>query len=214
VCNYLGEFTAARTYVEKGLALYDRAHPPFCPELLPADELVTLLVHATAPLALLGHIDQALSRLAEALAEARRLSHPLTLALALAFAWIIGWFIGSEPKRLLQCADEAVALSAEHGLGFYRMAALVWRGWCLAALGRAEEGIPILTAGLAGLHEVGFKAWRPGLLTYLADACRMAGQLQLALGHLGRGAAHRGGDAGAADSGRNAAGCAGMSCSP
>jgi predicted ATPase len=64
------------------------------------------------------------------------------------------------------------------------MMALIERGWCLAALGRADEGIPPLAAGLAGLHDLGFILWRPWALTLLGDACRMAGQWQTALEHL------------------------------
>jgi predicted ATPase len=62
--------------------------------------------------------------------------------------------------------------------------ALVERGWCLAASGRADEGIPLLAAGVAGFDEIGFNLWRPWRLALLADACRMAGQWQAALGHL------------------------------
>jgi predicted ATPase len=85
---------------------------------------------------------------------------------------------------LLQFADELLALTTEHGLGNYRMAALIRRGWCLAALGRADEGIPLLTAGMAGYLSLGFRAWRPREHTLLADACRMAGQRQAALEYL------------------------------
>jgi predicted ATPase len=80
--------------------------------------------------------------------------------------------------------DEILALAAEHGLGFFRVAPLVLRGRCLAALGRAEEGIPLLTAASAFIHECGFIAITPWCLLLFADACRMAGQLQLAYGHL------------------------------
>jgi predicted ATPase len=61
--------------------------------------------------------------------------------------------------------------------------ALFWRGWCLAAFGRADEGIPLITAGMAGWDELGFIIWRPCVLTLLGDACRMAGRWQAALGH-------------------------------
>src|SRR5207244_10412941 len=155
-CLLLGEFTAGRAYVETGLALYDPAHRLSYAELLPSDMLVLLLDHSTLSLACLGHIDQARSRADAALAEARRLCHRHTLADALAFAWPTNRCVGSDPKSLLQCADELLALSVEHGLGFYRGMGLVNRGWCLAALGHADEGIPLLTKGLAGMYEVGF----------------------------------------------------------
>jgi tetratricopeptide (TPR) repeat protein len=182
----LGEFTAAREDLQRGRVLFDPADRPFYTEVLAYDPLVVLLAASGHSLASLGYLDQALSGRNAALAEARRLSHPHTLALALALAWAWGTlsFIRSEPKLLCQGADELLAFSVEHGLGYYRSTALVKRGWCLAALGHADEGIPLLNSGLVGLHEGGFMVNKPGDLTLLADACRMAGQLQAALAHL------------------------------
>jgi predicted ATPase len=90
---------------------------------------------------------------------------------------------------LLQSADEMLALTTEHGLGFYRMVALIWRGWCLAALGPMDEAVSLISTGLAGSEDTGFMAWRPFFLTRLGDACRMADQRHAALGHFA--AAHR-----------------------
>jgi predicted ATPase len=85
---------------------------------------------------------------------------------------------------MLQIANELLALATEHGLKFHRTSALAQRGWCLAALGRADEGIPLLTIGLAGWNEIGLVIFRPWVLTFLGDACRMAGQYQAALAHI------------------------------
>src|SRR5262244_25317 len=71
-----------------------------------------------------------------------------------------------------------------HGLGSYREFALTQRGWSLAALGHADEGITLLSGGMAGRLDSGWMAGRPAVLTRLADACRMAGHLQAALAHL------------------------------
>jgi predicted ATPase len=94
-----------------------------------------------------------------------------------------GWHLRSKPKSLLQYADEA-AVSVEHGLGLFRAVVLIYRGWCLAALGLADEGIASLTTGLTGVYDSGFKLFRPWYLTLFADACRMAGHWQAALEHL------------------------------
>jgi predicted ATPase len=85
---------------------------------------------------------------------------------------------------LLQHANEYLTFSAEHGLGFQRALGLVFRGWCLAALENSTEAIPLLTAGLTELCDLGLGIWRPWGLTLLGDACRMAGQLPAALRHL------------------------------
>jgi class 3 adenylate cyclase/tetratricopeptide (TPR) repeat protein len=182
--NYLGELTAARAFAEKALALYDPAHRPFYAELMSNDLLVQMLGHSQWVLASLGHLDQALSQRDAVRQEARRLSHPHTVAVALEFVVFIGSLVRLEPEPLLQSADELLALCIEHGLGLYRAFALVSRGWCLAVLGRAEEGVPIVTAGLIGCEECGFMLLRPWILTLLGDACRMAGHWQAALKHL------------------------------
>ena len=85
---------------------------------------------------------------------------------------------------MLQSSDQILAVAAEHGLEFFRMAPLVPRGWCLAALGRADEGIPLITDGLAGWDQVGFTGFRPWGLARLGDACRIAGQWQDGLAHV------------------------------
>jgi class 3 adenylate cyclase/tetratricopeptide (TPR) repeat protein len=180
-CFFLGEFAAGRTYVEKGLALYDPAHRPSYAELLSYDARVQLRFFSTWLLACLGHLDQALSHSDAALEEARWLSHPPTSLLALDAAWWAGWFVRLEPGSMLHYADEMLALATEHEVGFYRMVALNRRGWCLAALGRADEGIPLLTAGVAGWSLIVGRSLEKVLL---ADACRMAGRWQTALDHV------------------------------
>jgi tetratricopeptide (TPR) repeat protein len=182
---FLGEFISARPYFEQALALYDPAHRPSYSEVLAYDARVLLGIFSSWLLACLGHLDQALSERDTALREARRLRHAPTLAIALgAGGWTTGWTLGFEPGSLLKYADELLTLATEHGLGFDRMAALSCRGWSLAALGRAEEGIPLCTAGMAGWQAVGFILHRPWNLTLLGDACNMAGQWRAALAHL------------------------------
>jgi predicted ATPase len=182
--NFRGEFTAARAHAENGLTFYDPAHRLFYAELLPFDMLVALLDYLALPTACLGYLYQASLRAHTALAEARRLSHPLALADALAWTFWIGWCARSDPKSVLELGDELLALAVRHEFALYRAGGLIFRGWCLAALGRADEGIPLLSTGLGRMHDVGFMAHTPACLTLLSDACRMAGRCQAALGHL------------------------------
>jgi hypothetical protein len=106
-------------------------------------------------LTLLGFFDQASFGKEAALDEARRLSHAPSLAMAVGCAWITGWSIPLDRASLLSHAEELLALSIEHALGFWRAFALAARGWSLAALGRADEGIAQVTAGLAGWISLG-----------------------------------------------------------
>jgi class 3 adenylate cyclase/tetratricopeptide (TPR) repeat protein len=180
-CFLLGDFTASCTYYEEALALYDPAHKAPFSELMPFDMWVGLRANSSLPLACRGRVDQALYASDAALDEARRLCHPPTLSLAMSQGASLGSLVGLRPATLLQHADEVLAVATEYGLGAYHADGLMLRGWCLAALGRVDEGIRLLTTGLDQLKLVSF---RPSALTRLGDACRMAGQLQSALGHL------------------------------
>jgi predicted ATPase len=177
-CWFLGKFSTGRAHFEKSLARYDPAERASYAELPPH-----LNVSAVGSLVLtcLGDLDQALRRRDAALEEARRLPHAPALALALTPAWLTGWLVRLEPGSLLRVADELLALTTEHGLEHFRMWALIQRGWSLAGLGRADEGIPLVAAGL---RDLGYISFRPSVLTLLADACRMAGQWRAALAHL------------------------------
>jgi predicted ATPase len=154
-------------------------------EVLPNDALVQMWTHSSYLLACLGHLDQALLQRDAAVDEARRVSHPLTLGIALGSASWLGSIASLDPGSVLQSADELLALANEHGLEFHRTSALALRGWCLAGMGRADEGIALLTAGMAGWNEIGLMILTPWVLTLLGDACRMAGQHQAALAHIG-----------------------------
>jgi tetratricopeptide (TPR) repeat protein len=178
-CWLLGAFTTGRAYLEKALALYDSADRASYAELQPNDERVVHLGHLSYVLAFLGNLDQALRQGDAALEEARRLSHAPTLAIALTHAWFRGWWVRLEPGSLLRVADEQLALATE--LEHFRMWALIQRGWSLAGLGRVDEGIQLVAAGL---RDLGYISFKPGALTLLADACRMAGQWRAALAHL------------------------------
>jgi class 3 adenylate cyclase/tetratricopeptide (TPR) repeat protein len=180
----VGEFAAGRAYFEKGLALSDPAQRPAYAELVGADLLVVMRMYLSWVLASLGYLDQALDQQDTALGEARRSSHPLTLVIALAQTGISGLRASWGPGSQLRHADEMLAVATEHRLEFFRMMALIGQGWSLAGLGRADEGIPLLAAGLGTFRDYAFFVFRPWALTLLADAYGMAGQSQAALAHL------------------------------
>jgi tetratricopeptide (TPR) repeat protein len=132
--SYSGEFSAARADLEQFFAHYDPTQTVVLTGLTSYDPLVGQLANSALLLVCLGHLDRALSRRDAAVEEARRLSHSFSLAVALSFNWLVGWCIRSEPRSLLQHANEYLPFSAEHGLGFQQALGLAFRGWCLAAL--------------------------------------------------------------------------------
>ena len=167
---FLGEFVAARALLERCMGLADPAHRIVGG--LSFDPYAVMLAILALTLACLGYIDQARSRMDEALSEARRLGHAHTLAHVLGYANWIDWLTCSPMVHIEEC----LALSTEHGFPYYLGFALAYRGRSLIALGQAQEGLALLTQGLAELRATGACATTPMLLTWLAEAHAMLGQ--------------------------------------
>ncbi len=170
---YLGEFIASRTLLERCFALSDPAHRAIGAGLS-ADPYAAMLSNLAVTLACLGHIDQARSRLNEALSEARRLRHGSTLAGVLVYA---SWteLITCSPK-LQGHAEELLALSTEHGFSLWLGWATAFRGRSLTALGQAREGLALLVQGLVAIRATGTITNAPLVLMWLAEAHAMLGQ--------------------------------------
>jgi predicted ATPase len=133
-----------------------------------------MLAHLAMTLAYLGYIDQARSRLDEGLSEALRLRHASTLAYVLRFANWTEWITCS--PEVQRRAEELLALSTEHGFPFYFGWATAFRGVSLTALGQAQEGLALLTHGLAAVRATGSVANTPLALMMLAETSAMLGQ--------------------------------------
>jgi predicted ATPase len=161
---YLGDFVAARALLERCHGLADPAHRLYA--LVLADLAWTL--------AFLGYIDQARSRLDEALSEARGLRHAQTLADVLVMASAVELIIGS--PEVERHAEELLALSTEYGLPFYLGWATVLRGMSLASHGQGQEGLSLITQGMAGIRATGAATGTPTLLVESARAYARLGQ--------------------------------------
>jgi class 3 adenylate cyclase/tetratricopeptide (TPR) repeat protein len=166
---FLGDFVAARALLERCHGLADPARG-----LLSASLHAIMLASLAMTLAYLGYIDQARSRLNEALSEARRLRVASTLAEVLASALIVDGIAGSPEMQLHD--EELLALSTEHGLPVFLAWATVGRGMSLTALGQGQEGLSLITRGIAGLRATGAVAGTSGALVLLARAYAMVGQ--------------------------------------
>jgi predicted ATPase len=163
---FLGEFVAACTLCEQCHAMKDPARrAAYTAEDPYAMNLCTLALILT----LLGHIDRARARSNEALSEAHRLEHVFTVTYVLAVASLAACVAGS-PDEAERYAEEAIALSNEHGFPLQLGWGLMSRGWTLAARGRAQEGLAFLTEALSAIRGTGAVAITPWTLTMLAEA--------------------------------------------
>ncbi|MFL5284016.1 MAG: AAA family ATPase [Rhodopila sp.] len=166
--SWLGEFVTARAILERCMDIANPAHRGG----LAIDPYAVMLTYLALTLTCLGYIDQARSRMDEALFEARRLGHAHTTAHVLGFANRINWLTCSPMVHI----EEVLVLSTEHRFPYYFGLALAFRGRSLVALGQTHEGLASLTQGLAELRASGGIASTPMLFTWLAEAYAMLGQ--------------------------------------
>jgi predicted ATPase len=162
---FLGEFVAARAFLERCDGLAD---PAYRGRGSSADPYAWTLAYLAWTLAIMGHIDQARSRLNEALSEARRLGHVHTLADVLISASAIDSITGS--SELQTHADEMLALSIERGLPLNLGWATAYRGAALVARGQTEEGLAQITQATTRIRATGAVTGGPDLLMMLAEA--------------------------------------------
>jgi predicted ATPase len=147
------------------------------------DPLVTLLYILSLDLCFLGYLDQARFRSEAAIEEARKLRHTYSLGACLSGACWTDWATRSR-EELLARADALIAVADEHGFPLNRAMGTVFRGWALAGSGPTGKGIALLEAGVAAFRATGAVTYVPFFLTLLADAERMAKELDRGLDHL------------------------------
>ena len=61
-------------------------------------------------------------------------------------------------------------LASEHGFALWQGIATDWRGWASAAIGRADDGVELLTKAISSIRATGTVIYTPMWLTHLAGA--------------------------------------------
>lgn len=171
-CNAGGEFSAARAYLERSLVHLESqdfsVYSGFMPEVIKTGAVSLWLART---LCCLGYFDQARTRLEEVRPESAG-----ARCLKLTTAWLFGWFIGTEPESLLHRTQELLAAADESGFAQFRAVGSMFRGWCLAATGRPDEGVAPITTGLDEYRATGTLHNQQTMLTLLAQAYGWARQ--------------------------------------
>jgi predicted ATPase len=172
---HLGEFVASRALFEQCHGLGDPTHRAAVAALVTQDPHASMLSWLGFALANLGYIDQARSRLNEALVEARQLKQAYTLVHMFGLSHSVAWLTRS-PHEAQRHAEEVMALSNEHGFPLWLGFGTAGRGWSLAVLGHEQEGMTLLTKGLAAVRSTGAVSNTPLVLMWFAEAYGMSGE--------------------------------------
>ena len=174
---FLGDYAAARTHLEQGIALTD-----------PTAQRALALRHGEAPgvrclamaahtLWCLGYPAQAVQRSQEALALAQALAHPYSLAVAQHCAAFLHHRRREAPAVQAQ-AEALLTLATAQGFPLCVGYGTCWQGWALAMQGQGEAGLAQMRQGLAAVLATGQTLARPLCLVLLAEAAGHAGQVE------------------------------------
>ncbi len=90
--------------------------------------------------------------------------------------------IAREVTPALEAAEAAITIAEKEGVPLFEAWARVARGWALAYLGQAEQGVAQIHEGLAMASATGAELWRTYNLAQLAEACGKAGRTDEGLG--------------------------------
>jgi DNA-binding winged helix-turn-helix (wHTH) protein/predicted ATPase len=177
---FLGEFAAARTYFDQGIALFDPTAERAETTRRNAAPGVRCLAIAANTLWCLGVPSQAIQRGDEALAQAQALAHPQSLAMTYHFLAFLHYHrrevlaVQAQAQALLTLATaQALPLWIGHGT--------CWHGWALAMQGQKDTGMAQLRQGLAMVLGTGQTLTQPLHLLLLAETAGYAGQVEMGL---------------------------------
>jgi predicted ATPase/class 3 adenylate cyclase/DNA-binding winged helix-turn-helix (wHTH) protein len=177
---FLGEYAAAQTHLEQGIALTDLTAQQAQALRHGAAPGVVCLAMAANTLWCLGYPAQALRRSQEALAQAQALAHPYSLALAQYWATFLYDRRREIPAALAQ-ADALLSLATAQGFPLWVGFGTYWRGRALALQGQSEAGLAQMYQGMEAVLAMGNSVSRPLFLVLLAEAAGHAGQVEQGL---------------------------------
>lgn len=175
--NHRGEHVAAYEHTTRGLALYDPRHFRANSLLLTQDPGVECHLQSARALWVLGYPQQSMEATRKSFALARTLGQPNNLVWAHVAAGIMYQLLREVPRSLEEW-DEAIRLSAEHGLAQLLVWAKPWHGWTQVKLGRRAEGIAEIREGLATLQAMGTEITRPQCGALLAESVAEDGRVE------------------------------------
>jgi class 3 adenylate cyclase/predicted ATPase len=174
---HTGAFAEGRAHLDRAIAMYDPARHRSLATRFGQDIRVAALSYRSWALWILGYPEAAQQDARRAIEEAREIGQAATLMYALLHALLIHIQSGDHAAANAE-ADELVALANEKGALFWQVQGMFMQGCALAAVGRAEHAVQMITAGTSSWRSAGSTFWMPFHLSYLAKAYAVLGQFE------------------------------------
>jgi class 3 adenylate cyclase/predicted ATPase/ABC-type transport system involved in cytochrome c biogenesis ATPase subunit len=179
--HFMGAFVDARVHLERTLALCAANQEAIAAyRRFGTDDQSNALSFLAPTLLLLGYPEQCVAAAGQAVSRAQAIGHAYSTALALSHVAFLGT-VGCDPQRAAAHADEAIALSVEHGLASPGHRAQFFRGALLAQNGDPQLGIDLMRNAMAAAEGNAERNRRTLYLAHLASAHATLGQPEVGL---------------------------------
>jgi predicted ATPase len=172
----LGDYVAARTHLEQGIALTDVAVQRALALHHDAVPGVRCLAVAANTLWCLGTPAQAVRRMQEGFALAQQWAHPYSLVVTHYWAVWLHYYCREMPAVQAR-AEVLLTLATAQGFPLWVGVGTFWRGWALVMQGQGAAGLVQLRQGMATIEATEQTLVRPPYLVLLAEALGHAGQV-------------------------------------
>jgi class 3 adenylate cyclase/predicted ATPase len=170
-----GDIAESRVHYDQALAVYDPTeHRPLATRF-GQDVGVAALSYRSFALYMLGYCEAAVADAKHALTDAREIGQAATLMFALSLASFAHILCGNYDTATAQI-DEVVSLADEKAALFWKVQAMLARGWLFALTHKASEAVQIITSNVAALRSAGATIWLSLWLSQLASAHAQLGQ--------------------------------------
>ncbi len=172
----LGELSAARANLERGLAMFSPERRADYAQILVDDPRVVMRMYLAWVQIYQGHTAEARRTVRECVQLARDLGQAYNLAYALVGHIMVGLFV-EEPEGQGEFIEELATLSRDQEIAYFAAVAEVARGRYLIAMGRTGSGVEFLEAGLKTYRATGSVLYLPTFIMWLADGLARLGRL-------------------------------------
>ena len=181
LCLYhLGEFDAARPYLERVLDLYTPEAHNALVSVTSYDVRTGALSYLSMILCIQGQPEKAASFSAQALTVSRDLRSPHNRVFSLTYA-AVSKLLGRIERAAEELLDEFVSLATEHGFPVWLATANIMCGYVLAGQGETGPGLALARQGWCDRMATGSKYHGPYYLGLLAQTCERVGETDEAL---------------------------------
>ena len=173
---YTGHIALSRSYLDKGIALYDAAEHRSLATRFGVDARVSMLSYRAWTLWMLGYPEAALADVEDALRDAREAAQAASLMFALVHVSVVHYFQAEDATTAGPTVHELLTLANDKHAMHWKRNAIALQGWILARAGKATDAINLFQSAITAMLEAGAKAWMPFYFALLSSAFADQGQ--------------------------------------